>query len=342
MPPTVAGRIAMSMKRYGVIGIGNAIVDILSHADDEFLAAHGIDKGIMQLIDLERAQELFSLMDSSSEVSGGSVANTIAGLAESGISTGFIGKVKNDYLGSVFAENFRKLNSDFRTPFENEEANCETGRCMVIVTPDGERSMNTYLGAAELLSTEDMDESMLSSTDWLYLEGYRFDGPECQNAFRKAIARTRAAGGRISLSLSDPFCVRRHRNAFRELISDKLDLLFCNKAELLSMYLTDDLERALAEAAEDIDIVACTLSEEGAIVAQGPLRWTAESPRVEVVDATGAGDIFAAGFFCGLASGRGLQTCGEMGCVAAAEVVGHIGARPKRSMIESFRERGIS
>ena len=331
----------MSVKRYGVVGIGNAIVDILSHADDEFLSAHGIDKGIMQLIDLERARELFSLMDSSSEVSGGSVANTIAGLAESGIPTGFIGKVKDDYLGSVFAENFRKLNSDFRTPFEREEANCETGRCMVIVTPDGERSMNTYLGAAELLSTADMDENMLSSTDWLYLEGYRFDGPECQNAFRKAIACARAAGGRISLSLSDPFCVRRHRNAFRELISGKLDLLFCNRAELLSMYLTDDLERALSEAAEDIEIVACTLSEEGAIIAQGPLRWTAESPRVEVVDATGAGDTFAAGFFCGLTTGRELQTCGEMGCMAAADVVGHIGARPKRSMIESFRERRI-
>ena len=331
----------MSVKRYSVIGIGNAMVDILCHADDGFLAAHGINKGIMQLIDLDRARELFSLMDSSSEVSGGSVANTIAGLAESGISTGFIGKVKDDYLGSVFAENFRELNSDFRTPFENDDTNCETGRCMVIVTPDGERSMNTYLGAAELLSAADMDESMLSSTDWLYLEGYRFDGSECQDAFRKAIACARAAGGRISLSLSDPFCVRRHRDAFRELISDKLDLLFCNKAELLSMYLTDDLERALGEAAEDIDIVACTLSEDGAIVAQGPHRWTVESPRVQVVDGTGAGDIFAAGFFCGLASGRSLRTCGEMGCTAAADVVGHIGARPLRSMIESFRERGL-
>ena len=331
----------MSVKRYGVVGIGNAIVDILSHADEEFLAAHGIDKGIMQLIDLERARELFSLMDSSSEVSGGSVANTIAGLAESGVSTGFIGKVKNDYLGSVFAENFRQLNSHFRTPLENEKANCETGRCMVIVTPDGERSMNTYLGAAELLSTADMDESMLSSTDWLYLEGYRFDGPECQKAFRKAIACTRAAGGRISLSLSDPFCVRRHRSAFRELISDKLDLLFCNKAELLSMYLTDDLDHALSEAVEDIDIVACTLSEEGAVVAQGSLRWTAKSPRVQAVDATGAGDIFAAGFFCGLVSGRDLKKCGEMGCMAAADVVAHIGARPRQSMIESFRERGV-
>lgn len=332
----------MTRKPYAVVGIGNAIVDILCDADDSFLSCHGINKGIMQLIDLERAKELYSLMDSYSEVSGGSVANTIAGLAECEIPTSFIGKVKDDYLGSVFAEDFRALNSDFRTPMLDAGAECETGRCMVIVTPDGERSMNTYLGAAEQLSPADMDEELLSSAEWIYLEGYRFDGPNSQEAFRKAISCARNAGGRVSLTLSDPFCVERHRDAFRGLIGSGLDLLLCNRAELLAMYETEDLDEALDGATQGDGIVACTLSGEGAVVARSGQRWPVRTPNVRVVDATGAGDLFAAGFLFGLADGKDLQTCGRMGCVAAAEVIGHVGARPLRSMIESFRADGIA
>ena len=320
------------MKKFQVVGIGNAMVDVLARAEDSFLAEAGIEKGIMQLIDMERAVELYGKIGPAREVSGGSAANTIAGIAHLGGRTAYVGKVKDDQLGAIFAHDLRAQGAVYETAFAPKDAVDETGRCLIIVTPDGERSMNTYLGVTEFLTSDDIDVDQMAEAEWIYLEGYRFDGPESHAAFAKAIAACKAAGGRVSLTLSDPFCVSRHRDAFREMIKADVDLLFCNRAEMLSMYETDDFDAAMAEAAAEIAIVACTDSANGAYILSGGETWHVPAIPTDIVDATGAGDLFAGAFLWALTHGYALEDCGHIGNIAAAEVISHIGARPEADL----------
>ena len=329
------------MKKYQVVGIGNAMVDILAHVEDDFLDTHGVEKGIMQLIDTDRANQLYGVMGPAMEISGGSAANTIAGLAALGMQTAYVSKVKNDQLGGIFSHDIKAQGADFDTPLAAPDHDAETGRCMVLVSPDGERSMNTYLGVSEFLAPDDIDEGIMASADWLYLEGYRFDGPDSHAAFAKAITACRGAGGRISITLSDPFCVERHRDAFMDMIRADVDLLFCNEHEIMSLYQTDDLSVAMALGAADVDILACTVGERGAYVVQGGEEVHAPATATHVEDATGAGDLFAAGFLYGLTACRDLLTCGRMGCVAAGEIIGHIGARPEADLMDLFASEGL-
>lgn len=330
------------MKKFQVVGIGNAMVDILARADEGFLSEAGIEKGIMQLIDMDRAVDLYSRIGPAKEISGGSAANTIAGIAQLGGRTAYVGKVKDDQLGGIFAHDLRAQGAVYDTPLAPKSAEHETGRCIVLVTPDGERSMNTYLGVTEFLEPSDIDEAQMADAEWIYLEGYRFDGPESHEAFAKAIRATKGAGGRVSLTLSDPFCVERHRDAFRQMIVDGVDLLFCNRAELLSMYQTDDFDAALAKAATEVEILACTDSENGAHILSGGDRWHAPAIPTEIVDATGAGDLFAGAFLWALTEGRSLELCGRIGCVAASEIISHIGARPEADLHALFERHGLN
>ncbi|MBL3562973.1 adenosine kinase [Rhodovulum sulfidophilum] len=328
-------------KTYHVVGIGNALVDVLAHAGEDFLAEHGVEKGIMQLIDTERAVELYGRIGPAQEISGGSAANTIAGIAHLGGRTAYVGKVKDDQLGTIFAHDLRAQGADFATPMAPGSDEGETGRCIILVTPDGERSMNTYLGLSERLSAADIDAAQIADAEWIYLEGYRFDGDESHAAFAKAIAAAKAAGGKVALTLSDPFCVDRHRDAFRRMIREDVDLLFANRAEMLSMYQTEVFDEALAQAAAEIELVACTDSADGAHILSGAGRWHAPAVATRVVDATGAGDLFAGAFLWGLTQGHDLESCGRMGCVAASEIISHIGARAEADLSALFRSHGL-
>ena len=329
------------MKSYQVVGIGNAMVDVLAHTTDVFLAEAGIGKGIMQLIDMERAVELYARIGPAKEISGGSAANTIAGIAQLGGRTAYVGKVKDDQLGRIFAHDLRAQGAEYATAMAPRDAEHETGRCIILVTPDGERSMNTYLGVTEFLEPSDILEPQMAEADWIYLEGYRFDGPKSQQAFAKAIAACKAAGGQVSITLSDPFCIGRHRAAFRKVVRDDVNLLFANRAEILSLYETEDFDAALALAAGEVAIVACTEGANGAHILSGGQRWHVPAFPVKVMDATGAGDLFAGAFLWGLAEGYGLETCGRMGCLAASEVISHIGARPEADLRQLFRQHGL-
>tara|TARA_R110002051_G_scaffold17010_2_gene50435 strand:- start:5060 stop:6061 length:1002 start_codon:yes stop_codon:yes gene_type:complete len=330
------------MKKFQVVGIGNAMVDVLARANDSFLAEAGIEKGIMQLIDMDRAVALYGMIGPAREVSGGSAANSIAGIAHLGGRTAYVGKVKDDQLGAIFAHDMRAQGAVYETAFAPKDAVDETGRCLVIVTPDGERSMNTYLGVTEFLTVDDIDEAQMAQAEWIYLEGYRFDGPESHAAFAKAIAACKAAGGQVSLTLSDPFCVGRHREAFRSMIAADVDLLFCNRAEMLSMYETDDFDAALVQAAAEVAIVACTDSANGAYILAGSDRWHVPADPVQIVDATGAGDLFAGAFLWALAENYSLPDCGRIGNIAAGEVIGHIGARPEQNLKTLIAQAGLA
>lgn len=329
-------------KKYQIVGVGNALVDVLAQCEDSFLAKAGIDKGVMQLIDTDRAAELYDEMGPAQEVSGGSAANTIAGIAALGGRTGFMAKVRDDQLGNIFADDLKAQGTDFATNRAASDHQNETGRCLILVTPDGERSMNTYLGVSSEFAADDLDASMLADTDWVYLEGYLFDSPANQAAFVSAVGATKAAGGKVSLTLSDPFCVERHRDAFRELVKDHVGLLFCNEHELQALYQTDTLDQAMDIAASDVEAVACTASEKGAYILNAGQKIHAPATATKVVDATGAGDMFAAGFMHGLITGRDLKTCGTMGCVAAAEAISHIGARPEVDLKMLFESKSLT
>lgn len=332
-----------SGKTYDVVGVGNAMVDVLGRVPDAFLERAGIEKGIMQLIDAERGIELYGMMGPAREISGGSAANTIAGLGMLGDRTAYVGKVKDDQLGAIFAHDIRALGVDFLTPMAPKSLDGdETGRCIVLVTPDGERSMNTYLGVSGHLSAEDIDEAMMASTDWLYLEGYRHDGPDSLAAFAKAVRACKGAGGKVSLTLSDPFCVDRHRDEFRRMCREELDLLFANEHEIVALYQTSTLEDALDRAREELPMAAVTVGPSGVYVIQNGRMVHAPAAPMKRVDATGAGDLFAAGFLHGLVHGRNMLTCGTMGCVAAGEAISHIGARPEEDLKELFARFGLN
>ena len=328
-------------KKFQIVGIGNAMVDVLSHCDDAFLDTNGIEKGIMQLTDKAQGEALYAKIGPAQEISGGSAANTIAGVAHLGGRTAYVGKVKDDQLGAIFAHDLRAQGAVYETSFAPKDHEAETGRCIVLVTPDGERSMNTYLGVTEFLSPDDIDEAMMADTDWIYLEGYRFDGPDSHAAFAKAVTACKTAGGKVSITLSDPFCIGRHREAFANMLRDHVDLLFCNRAEMLSMYETDDLDAALAAAAAEIEIVVCTDSGDGVHILSGGQRWQVPAVPTRIVDATGAGDLFAGGFLWGLAEGHDLETCGKMGNIAGSEVISHIGARPEADLRALYQQAGL-
>ena len=331
------------MKTFQVTGIGNAMVDVLSSVSDTFLAEAGVQKGVMQLIDADRAIDLYARMGPATEVSGGSAANTVAGFGMLGGRCAYVGKVKDDQLGRIFAHDIRALGVVFDTPMVAEDApGDETGRCMVLVTPDGERSMSTYLGVSAALAPADIDAEVMADSEWLYLEGYRFDGPDSMDAFAKAIAATKAGGGRVALTLSDPFCVERHRDAFRRMVRDDIDLLFANEHELAALYQTETCEAALRRAQHEVAITACTVGPKGVHIATAEEVFDVPAAPMPRVDVTGAGDLFAAGFLHGLTHGHGLVIAARMGCLAAGEVIGHVGARPQQDLKALFAQAGLN
>ena len=315
-----------------VVAIGNAVVDVIARVDDDFLAANRVERGVMSLIDQARAAELYAAMPPAREISGGSGANTAAGLGAIGVPTAFVGKVRDDQLGRIFAHDIRAAGVHYDGPITPPDSPSETSRSFILVSPDGERSMNTFLGASVELQAADIDEALLSRARWLYLEGYLFDTPEAKEAYAKAIRAVKRAGGQVSMTVSDPFCVDRHRADFRRLIAEELDLLFANRAELLSLYRTDDLDAAIDMVAADVPLAAVTLSGDGAIIVRGATRTRVPATRVRVVDTTGAGDLFAAGFLAGLARGAPDAACARMGCIAAGEIISHLGARPETDL----------
>jgi len=328
------------MKTYDLVGIGNAVVDVISQTDDSFLAHMGIEKGIMQLVEQERAEVLYGAMNDRVQTPGGSVANTIAGVGALGLDTAFIGRVLDDALGHFYADAMNDHGIDFvNAPVAGGSR--PTSRSMIFVTPDGERSMNTYLGISTGLSSADVSSDVAGNAKIMFLEGYLFDQDAGKTAFREAARATKAGGGMAGIAISDPFCVERHRSDFLTLIEHDLDYVIGNEAELLSLFETDDLEHALAKTAEICPIVVCTRSGDGVTLLQDNARADIPVERVTPVDATGAGDQFAAGFLYGLSTGANLETCGRMGNLCAGEVISHIGPRPQQDMMAAFEKAGL-
>jgi sugar/nucleoside kinase (ribokinase family) len=331
----------MASARYDVLGIGNAIVDVLARTEDDFLVKQGMNKGSMALIDEARAQAIYDAMGPAVEISGGSAANTIVGLASIGGRGAFVGRVKNDNLGHAFSHDIRAAGVAFTTPAA--DSGSSTGRCYILVTPDGERTMNTYLGAAQDLHPADIDEGMIASSAIVYLEGYLWDPKNAKEAFLKAAKIAHQSERKVALSLSDAFCVDRWRDEFLQLMrSGTVDLIFANEGELQSLYQTSDFESAVKALRNDIDIAVVTRSEKGCLVI-GPNGTEAVPafPVKKVVDTTGAGDLFAAGFLSGLARGADDRTCGRLGALAAGEVIQHLGARPEASLKDLARDQGL-
>ena len=325
-------------KTYQVVGIGNAIVDVLTQSDDSFLELMGIQKGIMQLVERERGEMLYGAMEDRTQAPGGSVANTLAGLGNLGLKTGFIGRVHDDALGQFYAREMAAGGTDFVNP-PVPGGELPTSRSMIFVSPDGERSMNTYLGISAELGPEDVAGDVAGQAEILFLEGYLYDKPKGKEAFERAVKVCRDAGGKTGIALSDPFCVDRHRDDFRRLVRE-LDYVIGNSHEWESLYQTD-LSGALEQAAADSGLIVCTRSGDDVVLVQGDEQAVVPVTRVVPVDATGAGDQFAAGFLYGYATGQSLETCGAMGTVAAAEVISHFGARPETDLKALFRQKGL-
>lgn len=315
------------MHDLDVVGIGNALVDVITHADDAFLGAQALAKGSMTLIDTERAVTLYRAMGAGVELSGGSAANTMTGIASFGGQCAYIGKVADDQLGEVFAHDLRAEGVAYRNP--PSDIGVPTGRCLIVVTPDAQRTMNTFLGVSSLLGPGDVDAELVARAKVVYLEGYLWDRPDAKQAYRKAARIAHQAGGKVSLTLSDSFCVERHRNDFFELVESQVDILFANERELQTLYQVDDFDDALQAVLGHCEIAAITRGASGSIIAAGTELHVIDAHPVErVVDTTGAGDLFAAGFLYGLTHNEGLAECGHLGSLAAAEVIGHVGARP--------------
>ena len=332
----------MTVTRYDVLGIGNAIVDVLARAEEDFLLRQGMRKGGMALIDADRAEAIYQAMGPAVEVSGGSAANTIVGVASLGARAAFIGKVKDDLLGRAFAHDIRAAGVTFATTPAADGA--PTGRCYVLVTPDGERTMNTFLGAAQDLHPADIDADTIAASAITYLEGYLWDPKNAKDAFLKAATIAHDAGRIVALTLSDAFCVDRWRDEFLHLMRSRtVDLIFANETELHSLYQTADFDAAVAALRADVATAVVTRSEKGCLVI-GPDGTEAVPafPVERVVDTTGAGDLFAAGFLCGLARGADDRSCGRLGALAAAEVIQHLGARPEASLKDLARENGLA
>jgi sugar/nucleoside kinase (ribokinase family) len=316
----------MSDKTYDVVGLGSAIVDAITHASDAFVDEWGIEKGGMTLIDEQRAHLLYDAMGPASETSGGSSANTVAGVASFGGRAAFIGTVRDDQLGEIFRHDIRACGVDYDVPSGTEGPS--TARCLILVTPDAQRSMSTYLGISSLIDPENVDEDLVASAKVVYCEGYLWDMPQSIEAIKKAFDRARESGGKVGFALSDDFCVDRHRTDYLRLVDERVDLLFANAEEICSLYEVDDLEEAIAAVRGRCEVAAITCSADGSIIvtADEVLRVPAEP--ADVVDTTGAGDLYAAGFLYAYTQGRDLETCARLGSAAAAEVISHLGARP--------------
>ena len=318
----------MANETLDVVGIGNAIVDVIAHADDAFLVKHGLNKGAMTLIDAARAEALYAVMGPGIECSGGSAGNTMAGLASLGGRGAYIGKVRDDQLGQVFRHDIRAAGIAFDTL--PTKSGAPTARCLVLVTSDAQRTMNTYLGACVELGPEDIDPFAIGAAQVTYLEGYLWDPPRAKEAFRKAAELAHAAGHKVSLTLSDPFCVERHRAEFRDLVRNHVDILFANEAEILSLYEVEDFDRAIAAARVECELTAVTRSAAGSVVVtKDSVQAVKAAPVVRVVDTTGAGDLYASGFLYGYTRGKAPAECARLGAIAAAEVISHFGARPE-------------
>ena len=331
----------MTAPRYDVLGIGNAIVDVIARAEDDFLVAHGMHKGTMALIDEARAEKVYQAMGPATESSGGSAANTIVGVASFGGRAAFIGKVKDDELGRAFAHDIRAVRVSFETPPASDGPS--TARCYIMVTPDGERTMNTFLGAAQDLHPNDIDEAAIAAAAVVYLEGYLWDPPHAKEAFVKAAAIAHKAGRRVALTLSDAFCVDRYRAEFLALIrKGTVDIVFANEHELHSLYETADFNTAVKMLRSDAKLAVITRSEKGCVVvSRDAVEAVQAMPIDRVVDVTGAGDLFAAGFLVGHSHGKDHRTAARLGALAAAEVIQHIGARPAVSLKALAAENGL-
>jgi sugar/nucleoside kinase (ribokinase family) len=331
----------MTSAKYDVLAIGNALFDVLVRAEDDFLVKHGMAKGGMALIDEARAAAIYADMGQATEMSGGSAANTIVGLASFGARTAYVGKVKDDQIGKLYSHDIRAAGVAFDTKAATDGP--ATGCSYILVTPDGERTMNTFLGAAQDLGPNDIDADQIAASAMVYLEGYLWDPANAKEAFLKASQIAHGAGRQVALTLSDAFCVDRYRAEFLELMrSGTVDLIFANESELHSLYQTSDFDTALNQLQNDIGLGIVTRSEKGCAVVSKDAVTLVPSSRIEtLVDTTGAGDLFAAGFLFGLARGAGFENAGRLGALAAAEVIQHIGARPQVSLKELAQQHGL-
>jgi sugar/nucleoside kinase (ribokinase family) len=317
--------------RLDVVAIGNALVDVLSHESHDFLAEHHLTPGAMELVDTARAETLYAAMGPAVEISGGSAANTLVGVTSLGGSSAFIGRVADDELGTVFGHDIRAAGVEFvAKPAVGGEP---SGRCLIMVTPDAQRTMNTYLGASAQLGPDDVDRDLIARAQVLYLEGYLWDEPAAKEAYRLAARTAHEAGNRVAFTLSDSFCVDRHRGEFLELVESEVDVLFANESEITSLYEVDEFDDALQRVQHHCEIAALTRSERGAVIVARDEVHVVDAARVDgVVDTTGAGDQFAAGFLYGLTHGYDLGTAARVGALAAGEVISHLGARPATSL----------
>lgn len=330
----------MATTPLDVIAIGNAIVDVISSVDDAFLESHEMPKGGMTLIDAARADAVYDAMGSASESSGGSAANTAAGIASFGGKAGFVGRVADDQLGEIFAHDIRAIGVEYDTAPAAD--GMPTARCFVFVTPDAERTMMTFLGASTEITPEDVAADAISRAGILYIEGYLWDAPPAKAAVLKAIQATKAAGGKVAFSLSDSFCVERHRAEFTALIADNVDVLFANEEEIKALYESETFDEAAKVVAAGVEIAALTCGANGSVVIGSNARVTSPAAEVgRVVDTTGAGDLYAAGFLFGLSRKRALADCARLGGLAAAEVISHFGARPEQSLAEIASKHGL-
>jgi sugar/nucleoside kinase (ribokinase family) len=326
---------------YDIVGLGNAIVDVIAPSDDDFLIAHGLRKGTMRLIDEPTAEDLYGAMGQTTIVSGGSAANTVIGAAMLGCRAAFIGKLKADPLGAMFTHDIRAANVKFSALPATEGP--ASGRCLVLVTPDGQRTMNTYLGACQHLADADIDSSLVAAARITYLEGYVLGPPAAKTALLKATEIAHASGRQVALSLSDVFCIERSRDEFLRLIRDgSVDILFANESELHALYQTADFDTAVTQLRSENILAVVTRSESGALVVTPKETHAVKAFPVEkVVDTTGAGDLFAAGFLSGLAKDWGLVRCAQLGALAAAEIIQHYGARPQTDLLALAAENGL-
>ena len=330
----------MADRTYDVVGIGNSIVDIIARCDDAFLSKNDLTKGFMRLIPAGEAGRLYEAMGPAIERSGGSAANTVAGLASFGAKCGFIGRVAADQFGGIFRHDIRSLGVAYNTrPVDDGEP---TARCLILVTPDGERTMNTFLGVSVGFTTVDLDASLIEAAKIVYLEGYLFDRDEAKEAFKEAARIARGSGAKVALTLSDAFCVDRHRADFRTFINEGTDIIFANEKEITSLYEVNSFEEAADAVLSECELAVLTRSAEGSVIMSGGETITIEPEPVHaVVDVTGAGDLYAAGFLYGLTQDLALQTCGQLGSLAAAEVISHFGARPEVSLLNLAQSRGL-
>ena len=330
----------MSRLEFDVLTIGNAIVDVITKVDEGFVAREKLVKGSMNLIDEERAEQLYSVMGPATEISGGSAGNTAAGVASFGGKAAYFGKVKEDQLGGIYAHDMKSIGVHFTTPKATDGP--ATARSFILVTPDGERTMNTYLGACVNLSTADVDRSVVEAAKVTYMEGYLYDKPEAKAAFREAAKIARAAGRLTSITLSDSFCVERHRDDWLDLIKSSIDIVFANESEIKTLYKTQNFDGAVSAIQKDCPLAVLTRAGKGSLVVRGDERVTVPAHPVErVVDVTGAGDLFAAGFLFGHTQGKPLRQCASLGSLAAAEVISHTGARPEQNLLQLAQANGL-